>query len=412
MFVAFESPACDGHSFLVSAKEQGASSALVRREQAEVDLPQLVVDDTQAALASMARSFRASWDFPVVGITGSCGKTTFKDLLVRILGNERVLGTRENFNNLIGVPLSILRAEALTADAAVLEAGISEVGEMRQLASIIDPDIVVVTAIGPAHLEDLETEETIAIEKGRLAQGDRVKTVFAGETCEPFAGYLGGLKVNIVKPCPRLSETWGYRFVSENGQTRIEQEIRGGVECYSYRGIGNGLASNVALAVATARSLGLSPKEIQRGLDAWKPSKLRGEWRDFGDSKAYVDCYNANPLSMRDSLETFVYLSNAEKPRLYIIGCMEELGADSPKYHEALGRRFPYRPQDLILVIGDDAESVVEGMSNAGFDTSNCEIIKSLDEARERVDSFDGDIFLKGSRRYRLEEALKGGARC
>ncbi len=407
LFAALVTPNRAGHDFLSAAIAAGASGALTQKARPEIPIPQLVVRNVDRALADLAIGFRQTWTFPVVGVTGSCGKTTCKELLSRCLGRERALSTKGNLNNLIGVPMSILRAEAAGSRFAVLEAGISEMGEMDQLAAMIDPEVAIFTAIGPAHLSGLGSERAVAAEKGRLAQSPRARAVFAGETCERYAGYLGGLKVKLVKPDEHLERDWGYRTAAASGgETVFEQRVHGRVERYRYRGAGKALASNVALAVAAASHLGVSAERIGQGLSEWEPPKLRGEWRRAGDTRAYVDCYNANPLSMRDALETFVATARADRPRLFIIGCMEELGEFAASMHEEIGIEMPFRKEDFLLVLGGQAASVLRGMENSGHDMSHCEAIRSADSVRERVLRFPGDVFLKGSRRYRLEDAL------
>lgn len=406
LFAAFVTERRDGHEFLSAALAMGASGAVVERIQDDTPLPQLVVADVGSALREMAARFRASWSIPVVGVTGSCGKTTCKDLLNRILGPERTLSTRGNLNNLIGVPMSILREEAAAARFAALEAGISEPGEMAQLARMIDPDWAVFTSIGPSHLQDLDSEETIAREKGMLAQGERVRGIFIGETCEPYASHLGGALATVVKRDPDLAKEWSYRFETIGGEIAIQQRVRGEVECFRVKGMGQGLASNVALAVAVATSLDVGVEAIQKGLAAWRPATLRGEWRQLGAARAFVDCYNANPLSMDDALGAFVASSRPETPRFFVIGCMEELGREAPRFHEELGCKLPFRKEDFLLVIGDEASSVLRGMRNAGHDMSRCREFGSIEEARKRIENFAGDVFLKGSRRYRLEGLL------
>ncbi len=369
-------------------------------------MPQLEVEDTGEAILRMAREFRQSWNAPVVGITGSCGKTTCKELLRLMLGSERTLSTQGNLNNLIGVPMSVLRPEATEARYAVLEAGISEPGEMARLAEVIDPDWVVVTAIGPAHLRDLGSVANVAMEKGRLAGGKRVKTVLAGESCEPFAGYLGGTKVCLVRPDPHLDEEWSYRFSSVEGATRLQQRVFGEVVDFEYAGLGKGLASNVALAVAAAKSMCVSTEGVREGLAQWRSPDLRGQWVEREGSRILLDCYNANPMSMQDALATFVDNTPDSEPRLFVVGCMEELGGLSVRYHEKLGEELPFRKEDFLLVLGDEAASVLRGMKTAGYDMDRCAEVSSAREVGERLASFSGSVFLKGSRRYCLEEAL------
>ena len=291
------------------------------------------------------------------------------------------------------------------------------------MARAIDPDWAIVTAIGPSHLQDLGTETNVAIEKGKLTAGKRVKGVFLGESCERYAGYLGGLKAVVVKPSASLEDDWSFRHVSKAGLTTFTQRVYGEELEFEYKGVGNALASNVALAIAAAKSLGVSDETIQRGLLEWRGAALRGEWRSVGGRKVYVDCYNANPLSMRDALATFARHTPEDRPRLFVIGCMEELGAKSAVFHEALGIEFPFRSVDLALVLGGDASSVLRGMKNVGHDMRRCVAVESIEAVKAELATWEGSVFLKGSRRYRLEEALgalegspagdvEGGARC
>src|SRR5690606_4898516 len=128
-----------------------------------------------------------------------------------------------------------------------------------------------------------------------------------------------------------------------------------------------GAASSVALAVAAARSLGVSSELAAQRLAAWRPSRLRGQWIQRGAQRVYLDCYNANPLSMRDALDAFLVMSAEARPRLFVIGCMEELGEASPFFHEELGKSMPLRAQDFLLVMGEQSGSVLKGMRMAGM---------------------------------------------
>ncbi|MDQ8180584.1 UDP-N-acetylmuramoyl-tripeptide--D-alanyl-D-alanine ligase [Pelagicoccus sp. SDUM812005] len=415
VFVALRTASRDGHDFLAAAKEAGASGALVDRFQPEVDLPQLVVADVSKALIEAARGYRLSWKAQVVGITGSCGKTTCKEVLACLLSERGTLSTVGNLNNLIGVPVSILRSEGQAVEFAVLEAGISEPGEMEQLARAICPDWGIVTAIGPAHLQDLGTVETVAIEKGKLLQEKGLRGAFVGETAEPYLSELDCRFAKVVRRDASLAGDWSFDFASAGGRTKFRQRIAGEVRDFEYAGSGAGLASNVALAVATAVSLGVDLVSISRALGQWASAQMRNEWREQGANRVFLDCYNANPISMRDSLRTFAAETPEEKPRFYLLGCMEELGGESPRLHEELAGDIPLRKRDFLLVIGSEAKSVLRGMKDAGCDTGNCFEIASVEEAKDRLARFAGSVFLKGSRRYRLESALdylKGGVSC
>ncbi|MBK1876584.1 UDP-N-acetylmuramoyl-tripeptide--D-alanyl-D-alanine ligase [Pelagicoccus mobilis] len=415
LFAALKTSARDGHEFVGAAQQKGAAGAIVERVLEEVDLPQLRVPDVNAALLRMAKGYRSSWQAEVVGITGSCGKTTCKELLACLLSGEPTLSTLGNLNNLIGVPMSVLRPEGAAARFAVLEAGISEPGEMEQLARVVDPEWGVVTAIGPSHLQDLGTVENVALEKGKLLQGGRLKRAFVGETAEPYLSQLGCEGACVVKPDSSLSADWSYRVESIGSRSRLSQRLEGVVETFEYEGTGAGLASNAALAIAVAYSMGISVERLREALRFWKPSQMRNEWRDVEGHSVFLDCYNANPISMKDSLATFVTQTPEDQPRLFLVGCMEELGAEAGRLHEELGRYFPLRKEDLLLVIGGEASSVLRGMKSAGRELGNCFEITEIEEARDYFEGFVGSVFLKGSRRYRLESSLafiKGGAVC
>ena len=165
MFIAIEAER-DGHDFLSDAEEKGAGAALVKKANLRVPIPQLVVGDTLSAFHEIARGHRAGFQGSVVGITGSCGKTSTKDTLGLLMGKGRTLSTEGNLNNHLGVPLTVLRMNDATHKYAVVEAGINGVGEMNMLARTISPDLVIVTLIGHSHLEGLGSLEKRCSRKG------------------------------------------------------------------------------------------------------------------------------------------------------------------------------------------------------------------------------------------------------
>lgn len=415
LFAAFKTDARDGHDFLEVAREAGAAGAIVDRFRENVALPQLLVSEVGVALLKASKGYRDTWLAKVVGITGSCGKTTCKEVLSSLLSASITLSTPGNLNNLIGLPMSMLKAEASEAKFAVLEAGISEPGEMSRLAATIDPDFAIITSLGQAHLEGLGSIENIAREKGLLLHQPRLHRAFIGESCEPYLGEIGCKNAILVKQDKYLSREWAYYCDFSEGKSKFRQRIGGSVQYFEYNGRGKGLASNVALALATAFELGAELEELREGLASWRPAQMRNEWRSVEGCKVFVDCYNANPLSMRDSLATFQAAAAESEPRLYIIGCMEELGPQSAELHRQLGREIRVRNMDFLLVIGGEASSLLQGMKDAGCDMDRCEEIGKAEDATEHLAGFSGNVFLKGSRRYRLEsvlESMKGEDAC
>ena len=161
-----------------------------------------------------------------------------------------------------------------------------------------------------------------------------------------------------------------------------------------------------ALAIVLASELGVSDDAMQRALDDWQPAKWRGEFRHDGQRLLYLDFYNANPASMSDALDAFADSVPAEDPRLYVLGCMEELGPDAEKYHRELGRSLRLRAQDRAFVIGSFAEGVADGAAEAGLPAGAVEVVSSLEPVAASIAAFRGSVFMKGSRRYELERAL------
>ncbi|MEY3775005.1 MAG: hypothetical protein RLZZ129_1785, partial [Verrucomicrobiota bacterium] len=168
-----------------------------------------------------------------------------------------------------------------------------------------------------------------------------------------------------------------------------------------------GMAQNAVLAVCAALWLGVAPAAIQERLVGWQPARLRGEIREDGGRLVYLDCYNANPAAMADALGVFQALAPAGVPRLYVIGCMEELGADSPAHHRALGRALTLQPGDRLFVIGAQAHEVCAGVLEQGDFSRQLQIVTGLEPAVAAYADWQGAVFIKGSRRYHLESILE-----
>jgi len=407
LFIAIKTDSRDGHDFLEDAREKGALAALVQEGRLSSSLPQLIVDDSLVGFRSIAAAYRQGWGFPVIAVTGSCGKTTVKDLLSLLLGGEpTVQATLGNLNNLIGVPSTLLSIDEASCCFAVVEAGISEPGEMEKLAETIQADTVIFTAIGPAHLEGLINVDTIASEKSKLSEPSSTKRVYMGPTWAPYNANVFGGKGVLLEEKDSLDSLWSYRRILEDGITRLVVQGPGGIESYKIDSVGKGSASNAALAISVARDNGVSAEEVARRLSSWKPSGMRGEWRSYRSARVYIDCYNANPLSMSDALDAFKDACEPGRARLFVIGSMEELGAHSAEWHEQLGREISIVEEDYVRLIGDGAESVLKGMKLSGKSLVNTVIIQNVEALQPLLSGFCGDVFLKGSRRYRLETAI------
>ena len=409
IFVALKTDKRDGHDFLEEARGRQASAALVSREVAS-ELPQLVVADPLAAFQRIAREHRREFHGTVVGVTGSVGKTSTKDLLALLLGGKPdVLSTEGNLNNHIGVPLTLTKLEANVHRSAVVEAGISEPGEMASLAEMIEPDHAIVTLVAPAHLEKLGSVQGVAWEKAVLPGAVRTGgwQVFPA-SCLPYEAFQ-----TLKNPLVLVPENEGMtkiagrsvKFNVFHRPDRTELTLDG-KRRFILRRVSSGMAQNAALALTLASELGVADATLQARVENWQPSKWRGELRQVGAATVYCDFYNANPASMTDAIDAFNRALADDQPRIYVLGCMEELGASSAEYHQQLGRAMHLRRGDFIFVIGNQAAALREGLLENGNDPAQLAVITDLAPVRDRLAGFNGAVFLKGSRRYQLETAL------
>ncbi len=431
VFVALKTDRRDGHDFLGEAQGRGAVAALVGREVAGSNLPQLVVKDPLAAFQVIAREHRRGFGGKVVGITGSVGKTSTKDLMALLLGGavvagvadpgpasprpataeagQHVLKTEGNLNNHIGVPLTLTRLDPAIHKFAVIEAGIGGPGEMSPLTAMIQPDHAIVTLVGAAHLEGLGSLDGVAREKSALLTavrpgGCQVFPVSCWQY-QPFRELANPLVLVPAneKMVPVTGRTVTFTVLHRPERTEVTLDQR---RPFILRRVSNGMAQNAALALALGSELGVADAALQERLSRWTPTKWRGELQRHGGADVYCDFYNANPASMADAIAAFDGLAPADQPRLLVLGGMEELGAHAADFHRQLGRSILLRPGDFLFVIGDHAAALRDGLLENGNDPSQISVIADLAPVRERLAGFRGAVFLKGSRRYRLETVL------
>lgn len=417
VFVAIKTEKRDGHGFLASAQAAGASAALVAMPDPALALPQLVVADPLVAFQAIAREHRRAFRGPVIGISGSAGKTSTKNLLALLLGGTDggVLATEGNLNNHLGVPLTLTRLDPATHTFAVIEAGIGGPGEMKPLADMISPDVALITLVAPAHTEELGGLDGVAREKAVLPAATRAAgvAIFPKQSAEFPAFRELGVRTMILEPADVIRPAEPpkdkvFFAVTQRGDATAIALAYGPPPplAFTMRRVTDGMAQNAALAICAALWLGVPRETIQARLAVWAPAKLRGEIRHEDGRLLYLDCYNANPASMADALATFAAIAPVDERRLYVIGCMEELGADSGEHHRRLGRSIPLRECDRLFVIGAHADEVCRGVLDQDNFTRQIQIVSSLDPVSEFLADWRGAVFVKGSRRYELETAL------
>lgn len=429
MFVAIKSEQRDGHDFLPAAAAAGAAAALVARPNSAVALPQLVVADPVAAFQAIAREHRRQFAGPVIGISGSAGKTSTKNLLALLLerlphrggssantdGARTVLATEGNLNNHLGVPLTLTQLDAATHRVAVIEAGIGGPGEMAPLAEMIEPDVALITLVAPAHTAELGGLSGVAAEKAVLPAAVRPTGIaLFPRQCAEFAAFrdldvrtMVLERADVVRPAEPPKDKV-YFTVSHRGDSTSVALAYGPPPplTFTFRRVSDGMAQNAALAICAALWLGVPPAAIQEQLPRWQPAQWRGELRREDGCWLYLDCYNANPASMADALDAFYQIVPPNEPRLLVLGGMEELGPEAAEYHRELGRSLRLRRGDRAIVIGDHAAAVQAGAVAAGHPAEQVEVVQSRVPITEQMSAWRGAVFVKGSRRYALEQAL------
>lgn len=428
-FVALSGGARDGHDFIEQAAKGGAIAAIVETAK-PIALPQLQVTDSLVALGAIGAAMRAQFKHPVVGITGSCGKTSTKEMLRLLLGEKRTHATAGNWNNRIGVPMTLFGLDSAEQDFAVIEAGINQSGEMAELGQMIHSDLSILTNIGPAHLELLGTLENIAAEKSLLAThaAEDAPIILPAEALR-YTAYAALAKRAIAllpegeaTPSLPAREIVRYSIVAQASlpvnpslETRAgmptllqSQEVFIDNQSYRIASPSRGIATNAALAIVAARQLGITEDVIRERIEAWRPAGSRGRIETQGAQTFYIDCYNANPASMADALEAFVQSTPQAVARLYILGGMNELGTSAPAQHESIGQKLQLRSQDRAIFVGSGqlTQAYQAGALAAGASAAQLIIAENIEKIKSTVAPFEGAIFLKGSRSYQLEQLL------
>lgn len=334
LFAAIPGARVDGHDFISSAAEQGAACVLCSRG-VETDIAQIIVPDTQTALRAIAAFYRSQFDCPFVGVTGSVGKTTAKEMIAAVLAARyNTLKTEKNFNNELGVPLTLFRLRP-EHEAAVVEMGISSFGEMTRLADMVHPGIAVYTLIGDAHLEFLGDRAGVLRAKSEMVSGMPADGIVIAN------GDDGYLKEHDFE---RRTVLFGFGEHCDVRAIDVENDGLEGMRCTILSGwrripvkipaFGQHMVYAALMGAAVGIELGLTDDEIQAGIAAYETVGSRGRVLQSGGMTILDDCYNANPTSCQAALRNLASLPGR---KVAILGDMLELGESGPVMHRMLG---------------------------------------------------------------------------
>ena len=404
LFLALEGSSFDGHEYVDEAIAAGALGVVVHRP---VDAPEAVlvyeVPDTLVALGQLARFRREHLPAQVVGITGSSGKTTTKEFLRAALGETlRVHANRGNYNNRIGVPLTLLEAP-VDAQVIVSEMGTSGPGEIRALVEIGRPDVAILTTVAESHLDGLGSIEGVLREKLDIFHGlPETGTAIVGDEPALLAEAISSARPDalVVGTTDRADPDCRPRDVEVDEGGRFSFRWEGSE--VTLPAPGRHMLQDALLALVAARTLGVSPESAVRGIAEMRPEGMRGEERKIGPTTLILDCYNANPQSTRAALDTLP-LRAADGPRVAILGTMLELGQESDALHDRVLNYALSTGLDRVVATGDFAE--------AAPDRETERLIRARDpeegwaEVRDLV-ARGGLVLLKASRGVALERLV------
>jgi UDP-N-acetylmuramoyl-tripeptide--D-alanyl-D-alanine ligase len=410
VFFAIHGPRFDGHAFLHDAMARGAAAAVVHHDAASPEgLPLVRVPDTTRALADLARHLRRAASLPVVVITGSAGKTTTKEMTAALLAARgSVLKTEGNLNNQYGLPLTLLRLDAEHA-FAVLELGMSAPGELRALSKIAEPDVAVITNVGPAHLEFFASVDAIAAAKAEIFEGLRPGGLAVLNGDDPRLRRIGeGLRQRVVW----FGRDRRNEVAAENGQgtpfgMRFDLRLAGRTVEVALPLAGPHFLMDFLAAAAVAHAEGVSPEAIATVATTLRAVRHRGDVRRLAQGLTLIDdCYNSSPDALDAAL---VALSLAgPRRRVAILGDMLELGPAGLALHRAAGKRVA-ETADLLLAVGTLAPGFLEGARSAGMTDASLRSFPDAAAAAAVVELLaPGDaVLVKGSRGVHLESVVE-----
>lgn len=414
LFVALKGEKFDGHDFIAEAAKKGAIGAIVnkdydvsRLEDVEIDI--LAVNDTLKAYQDLAKLWRSKFSIPVIGITGSNGKTTTKDLTAAVLsGKWNVLKTQANFNNEIGLPMTLLQLNK-SYDVAVVEMGMRGLGQIKLLTDIAKPTIGVITNVGETHMELLGSIENIAKAKSEMAQAIEIdgKVVLNAddehvakmhEVTKARPIYFGINHAADVK-------AFNVKTVGE-GKTEFDAFIGENMAHFTLNMLGIHNVYNCLAALAVGYACGLTIEEMQKGLASFKPTAMRFEYKKVGDFNVINDAYNASPMSTKAALSNLAKVTDERK--ILVMGDMFELGSVEVKAHEDIAVQAKEAGVSIIVTRGTLTQNTARKAREIGIpEVYECANHEEAVATLKKVLQKDDTVLFKGSHGMHMEKIIE-----
>lgn len=371
LFIPLVGEKFDGHVYLEQALLGGAAGCLIHQPVNKLQPGKFYirVEDTMAALGDLARWYRSQFDIKVVGVTGSVGKTTTKDMVASVLSQRyKVLKTEGNFNNNIGVPKTIFNLNR-SHEIAVIEMGMNHMGEIDYLTHIAKPDVAIITNVGDAHIENLGSRENTLRAKAEIFNGVNPGGMAVLNGDDPLIAQLDGVLIHPIvwygssEHCP-----WRCTCIEEGERDTMHMAAEtplGSLEA-TIHCLGRYLYYPALSAAAVGAHFGLTLEEIVRGIEAFAPTRMRMDVvRCKGGITVLNDTYNANPQSMRAAVDVLANYSSAV--RVAVLGDMLELGELAPMLHESVGKFVGKSGIDCLITVGELGAVIAGGARSVGM---------------------------------------------
>ena len=409
LFVPIIGEKVDAHRFIPSALKSGAAAVLTQEhEEAQGEGAWIRVEDTVRALQEIAAGYRSRFSLPVVGITGSVGKTSTKEMVAAALSAEKkVMKTAGNFNSQIGLPLTMFGLEQ-GQDVAVIEMGMSDFGEMSRLSAIARPACAVMTNIGMSHIEQLKTQENIRSEKLHIIDCFPEDGVLYLNVDDPMLEELMGrlpvrtIGYGIDNPCDYRAE----KIRCDGESTRFHLTYPEGEAEIQIPAIGEHHVRNALAAIAVAKGMGLSLSAIQQGLSHYQNAAMRQQIHRLPSLTVIDDSYNASPDSAKSGLSVLAQLQNKGR-NIAVLADMLELGEYSVQAHRQLGETAARMGVDLLVSVGERARAIADGAASEGIPVRKCQTNQeAIDYLKGHLQVGDA-VLVKGSRGMHTDEIVK-----
>lgn len=404
IFFAFKGETFDGNTFAAKALEMGAAACVISNPDYRVDDRCFVVDDVLATLQELARYHRRQLTIPVIGITGTNGKTTTKELVHAVLSRRyRTSATQGNFNNHLGVPLTLLAIPA-NAQVAIVEMGANHPGEIAQLCEIAQPDFGLITNVGRAHLEGFGSFEGVVRTKTELYRhlASRKGTAFVNADNEILTAQATQAGITAISYGASDTAQVSGHLVGSDPYMKFYMEDGDNVYSIQSQLLGNYNFDNAMAAAAVGRYFRVDMWDIKEAIEQYEPANKRSQYKQTANNALILDCYNANPSSMRVALDNFDALQRDNK--VAMLGGMKELGADSQKEHEAIADRVAARNDMMGVFVGPEFSFVGQSEKILWFENVDAAIAHFQSHPLKGA-----TILLKGSngtQMWKLESVL------